>query len=544
MTDSVEIRRGVYHDSVTLMQVSQRVRTADGVRDALIGMGTELNLGLMREVGFDVPAEAGPNDLVIALRGEDEAAIEAGREVLAATLQELHERSRASGSTTDVRPRTVGTAARASAGSVALISTPGQHAALDALDAVNAGLSVMLFSDNVSVADEIVLKDTAAARDVLVMGPDCGTAVVNGAALGFANVVRPGRVGLIAASGTGAQQVMCLLDLAGVGISHCLGLGGRDLSSQIGGRSARQALRALAADEATEHVVIVSKPAAEEVVRELEQLAGELGVAVTWATLGRGRPDLTAATEQALRDAGEQVPQAWPSWSAGTAGTDGAEGAGGAGDAGAETGAAGGDAPGGAAAGADAAGGGGSSRHLRGLFCGGTLADEAMIIAEEALGPIGSNIPLEGAPEVSGQGDLEGHVVIDFGDDELTQGRAHPMIDPSLRLERIRAQGADPSCGVLLLDLVLGHGAHPDPAGDLAEAVAAARAGAGQDGRDLPVVVSLIGTESDPQGLAACADRLVAAGAEVHASNAAAVRAAVAHLTGTTRPTETTGGSR
>src|SRR5690606_14474102 len=124
--------------------------------------------------------------------------------------------------------------------------TPGQFAALDALDAVNAGLSVMLFSDNVPLADEIALKDAAAARDVLVMGPDCGTAVVNGAALGFANVVRPGRIGMVAASGTGAQQVMSLLDLAGEGLSHCLGLGGRDLSADVGGRSARQALRALA----------------------------------------------------------------------------------------------------------------------------------------------------------------------------------------------------------------------------------------------------------------------------------------------------------
>lgn len=526
MTDSVEIRRGVYHDSVTLMQVSQRVRTAPGVQDALIGMGTELNLGLMREVGFDVPPEAGPNDLVVALRGSDAEAVAAGQQMLTAVLQEMHDRSRASGSTTEVAPRTVGSAARRAPAGLALISTPGRYAAIDALDAVGAGLSVMLFSDNVPLEAEIALKDAAAAQDVLVMGPDCGTAAVGGALLGFANVVRPGRIGLVAASGTGAQQVMCLLDLAGEGISHCLGVGGRDLSAEVGGRSARQALRALAADEATEHVVIVSKPAAEEVVRDLEALAAELGVGVSWATLGRGRADLTAATEQVLRDAGAEVPASWPSWSGAAASA-------------ADPGLAWPDqvsaAPdGGAATERGAAtsdqGTAPAGQHLRGLFCGGTLADEAMIIAEEALGPISSNIPLEGAPRVSGHDTLTGHAVVDFGEDEMTQGRAHPMIDPSLRLEAVRAQGADASCGVLLLDLVLGHGAHPDPAGDLAAAIGQARADAEADGRRLPVVVTLVGTEADPQGLQRCADALTAAGAEVHASNAAATRAALAHL--------------
>lgn len=513
MTNSVEIRRGVYHDSVTLMQVSQRVRTTPGVQDALVGMGTELNLGLMREVGFEVPEGAGPNDLVVALRADDDAALAAGGQALTAALEELHARSRGSGSSTEVAPRTIGSAARRSGAGIALVSTPGRHAVLDALDAVEAGLSVMLFSDNVPVADEIALKDAAAARDLLVMGPDCGTAVIAGAALGFANVVRPGRVGVVAASGTGAQQVMCLLDLAGEGVSHCLGLGGRDLSAQVGGRSARQALRALAADEATEHVVIVSKPAAPEVVADLERLAADLGVPVTWATLGRGLPDLTAAVEQALEALGAPVPT-WPTW-------EPADGA-----------------PGTAAPGS----------CLRGLFCGGTLADEAMVVAEAVLGPVTSNIPLDGSPRVSGSERLTGHAVLDFGDDELTSGRAHPMIDPSLRLERVREQGADPTCGVLLLDLVLGHGSHPDPAPALAEAVREARDAASAQDRSLPVVVSLVGTAGDPQGLEPSAQALRAAGASVFSSNAEAVRAAVALLpadatAGGSQPSDETGRS-
>lgn len=512
MTDLVELRRGAYHDSVTLMQVSQRVRTVPGVENALVGMGTELNLGLMRDGGFDLPAEAGPNDLVVALRARDEQALRAGADMLGAVLEEMRERSRGTGSATEVPPRTVGSAARRSGASIALISTPGEHAVLDALDALSAGLSVMLFSDNVPLADEVTLKDAAAARDLIVMGPDCGTALVGGAALGFANAVRPGRIGMVAASGTGAQQVMCLLDLAGEGVSHCLGVGGRDLSAEVGGRSAAQALRALAADEATEHVVVVSKPAADGVVADLERLAAELGVPVSWATLGRGRPDLTAATERLLREVGAAVPPAWPVWQAAHQPDGGAHSDGRRRQDGQPH--------------ADRRPGG----HLRGLYCGGTLADEAMVIAEQALGPIGSNIPLPGAPHLPGGGRLTGHAVIDFGEDELTRGRAHPMIDPSLRLEAVRAAGADPACAVLLLDVVLGHGSHPDPADGLAEAIGEARHTARAQDRHLPVVVALVGTTSDPQGLEDCARRLAAAGAQVHASNAAATRAALSAL--------------
>ncbi len=230
---------------------------------------------------------------------------------------------------------------------------PGAHAVAEALDAIAAGVSVMVFSDNVPVEDEVALKEAAARAGVLVLGPDCGTAVVGGVALGFANVVRPGPVGIVAASGTGAQQVMALLDAAGVGVSHCLGVGGRDLSAAVGGRSTRQALAALAADPATERIVVVSKPPAPEVLSDLEAYAAGLGTPVHWATLAPGRPDLTAAVEDLLGGA-ERV---WPEWR-GRSSDEQGEGS------------------------------------LRGLFCGGTLADEAMLIAAEHLGDVRSNIPL------------------------------------------------------------------------------------------------------------------------------------------------------
>jgi FdrA protein len=478
------------------MQVSRQVASAPGVLAAQVAMATELNVEVFSGMGFEVPASAAPNDLLVAVRGTAEA-VAAGLAALETALAALRGTAQPGGFGEEPPPRTTGSAVARSGATLALVSVPGQYAAVEALDAIAHGTSVMVFSDNVPVQDEVLLKDTAAAAGVLVMGPDCGTALVAGVALGFANVVRSGPVGIVAASGTGAQQVMALLDAAGVGVSHCLGVGGRDLSSAVAGRSTRQALAALDADETTEAVVVVSKPPAPEVLADLEVYAAQLTTPVHWATLGPGRPDLTAAVEQVVEALGRPVPT-WPSWEPATREP------------------------------------GDTGRYLRGLFCGGTLADEAMLVVGPELGGIRSNIPL--APELALGPDLraDGHLVVDFGDDELTRGRPHPMIDPSLRLERIAAEAADPACGVLLLDLVLGHGAHPDPGPELAAAVADARRVASAGGRELPVVVSLTGTRADPQDLSAVASRLASAGAWVFQSNAAAARKAldlVSHAT-------------
>ncbi|NHA66666.1 FdrA family protein [Phycicoccus flavus] len=494
MTQHVELRRGAYHDSVSLLQVSRAVAGTPGVEAAQVAMATGLNVEVLTGMGFEVPAAAGPNDLVVALRTAGDDDVSAGLAAVDDALAALSAGSAGTGSQDEVPPRTLGSAVRRSGAGLALVSVPGEHAVTEAYDALAAGASVMLFSDNVSVADEVALKDTAAAADLLVMGPDCGTALVGGVALGFANVVRPGPAGVLAASGTGAQQVMCLLDAAGVGVSHCLGVGGRDLGAEVGGRSTRQALRALAADDATEWVVLVSKPPDGAVLAAVEQDVADLGLRVHWATLGAGRPDLTAAVESALAAEGVAVPE----WAATAVPAD---------DAGLTRGPA-----------------------LRGLFCGGTLAQEALLLAADALGAVGSNLGL-GTP-LGPDLRTDGHAVVDFGADELTRGRAHPMIDPTLRHERIAAEAADPTCGVLLLDLVLGHGAQPDPADDLAGVVRAARETAHADGRALPVVVSLCGTEGDPQGLDRCTDALVAAGASVFRSNAAAARHALDLLGG------------
>jgi FdrA protein len=488
MSERIEVRPGAYHDSVTLLQVSRVVAQVEGVDAAQVAMATDLNVEVLRRMGFDVPDGAGPNDLVVALRAVDDEVLAAAD---AAVARELAggRGAGASGDTPAVRPRTTASAlASAPDATLALISVPGQHAFPEAMDALDAGLDVLVFSDNVPVEQEVRLKAEAAGRGLLVMGPDCGTAVVGGVGLGFANVVRPGPVSLVAASGTGAQQVMSLLDAAGVGVRHCLGVGGRDMSSAVGGASARQALRMLDDDPGTDLVVLVGKPPAPEVEAALADVVAAMRTPVLTALLGPGKPDLTNAVEQAVRALGLawREPRWWPAPEERT----------------------------------------GRYARLLGAWSGGTLCDEAMVLASAVLGPIASNIPLAGAPRVDADDPTTGHVMIDFGDDELTRGRAHPMIDGSLRAEWITRQ-AEAAAGagegfVLLLDVVLGHAASPDPARDLVPALAAAHALA-----DVAVVVSLCGTEGDPQGLDDQADRFRGAGASVHLSNAAATRKAL-----------------
>jgi FdrA protein len=484
--DHLEVRSGAYRDSVSLMQVSRAAQQVPGVTAALVAMATPLNLDLLEGMGFTRP-EVGPNDLVVAVRATDEDSLAAA---LAAVEMALDQQgSRSAGGERPSTARTTRAAAARRDGTVALVSVPGPYAFVEAMDALQAGLHVMVFSDNVPVEQEVRLKEEGGRRGLLVMGPDCGTAVVGGVGLGFADVVRPGPVGIVAASGTGAQHLMALLDAAGVGVSHCLGVGGRDLTAAVGGRSTRQALGLLDADAATELVVLVSKPADPEVAASLRSYAASLSTPVVMATLGRGRPDLTAVAGEVLAALG-RAPARWPEWGQARPSPR----------------------PGGA---------------LRGLFCGGTLCDEAMVVAAELLGPLRSNIPLDPAWALpaglpAGQRS-DGHWMVDFGDDALTAGRPHPMIDPSLRLERLADVLADPATGAVLLDVVLGHGAHPDPAASLAPAI---------DGSEVPVVVSLTGTGGDPQGLEQQARQLADAGAHVLLSNAAAARAAAGLLPG------------
>jgi FdrA protein len=451
MTERVIVRAGAYYDSVTLMLVSRAAGATDGAEAVAVGMATPLNLELLRDQGFTV--DAGPNDLVIAVRARDDEAIEAA---VAAVERELAAKGAPSGPVERAAARSIGAAARRDAElSLAFLSIPGEHVAYEAAAALEAGLHVFCFSDGVSLEDEVRLKRRAAERGLLFMGADCGTAIIDGVALGFANAVRRGPVGIVGASGTGIQEVSCLLDAAGVGVSHAIGVGGRDLSAEVGGEMTRAGLKLLAGDPDTRVIVVISKPPDPQVADAIEAAAVATGKPVILALLG-------ARHEGAGEVAGiERVSTL----------TDAALLA------------------------IETAGGpllalGAELRRppatgpVRGLYSGGTLCTEAAAIV--------------GAGEFT-----------DFGADEYTQGRAHPMIDPSLRLEHLAA-AREP---VLLLDVVLGYGAHPDPAGELAPVI---------EGLDRHVIVALVGAGGDLQGLDAQRERLEAAGAVVVRGNARA----------------------
>lgn len=551
----VLVRRGAYHDSVTLLRVSQAAAAVPGVAAAQVAMGTELNLELAAALGFSIPAEVGPNDLLITLRGVDDDAVRAGLAAVEQALTDLATPASGGGAPGGVGAtiaRTVRTAARERPDArVVLLSVPGPAVLGEALDAIEAGRHVMIFSDNVPVADELTIKRAATRAGVLAMGPDCGTTILGGVGLGFTNVLQATtgpRVGIVAASGTGAQQLTCLLDQAGVAVSHVLGVGGRDLSAAVAGASVRAALAALDADPGTAHIAVISKPADPRVAADLRAWAGSMVTPVSLLVIGPGEPDLTAGAERLIEAMGGRPP-AWPSWE--PAGAEPAHGPAGP-AAPAATPATGSGVP-------DATSAAGPG-VLRGLYSGGTLADEAMLVLADTLGDIRSNIPLrpelalparingaradQPTPNVTagtGVDDFNragsdasagpvlaglGHAIVDLGDDAFTAGRPHPMIDPTLRLALLGEQAADPAVSVVLLDVVLGHGADPDPALTLAPAIRGAIESAAHGGRALSVVVALCGTAGDPQDRERQAAALAGAGAQVYLSNAAAARAA------------------
>jgi FdrA protein len=495
--------RNLYRDSVTLMQLSATLGRLPGVRQASAVMATEGNLSLLREAGLlQEELSASPNELLIVVEGDEEALEGALAGAERALTEEKHATG-GDGMPARVAPRSIEMARREMPGAnLALISTPGDYAAAEARKALQQGLHVMLFSDNVSLEDEIALKRYARERDLLVMGPDCGTAIINGIPLAFANVVLRGDIGLVAAAGTGLQQVTCLIDRWGGGVSQAIGTGGHDLHREVGGITMLQGLEALAADPATRVIVLISKPPAPEVAAQVLARAAEAGKPVVVNFLGADpatveRPGVRAARtleEAALlavdlstgRQVERQHEEAPPS----------------------------GDAP--ALP--------GTQRYVRGLYSGGTFCYEALFLLGALLGPVYSNITSDPAMRLPDPWRSQGHTAIDLGDDLFTQGRPHPMIDHRLRNERILQEARDPGVAVILLDVVLGYGSHPDPAGEMLPAIRHARKIAASDGRDLRLVASVCGTAGDPQGLLEQEHGLREAGVLLAESNAQAAR--------------------
>ena len=502
------VHRNSYRDSVELMGIAARLEQIEGIQRAGLVMATTANLAVLAEAGLADAAAGGPgpNDLVVAVAALDDAAADAA---LATATTLLAAGTGDAGGPQETRTaQTLGEGlAELPDANLALVSTPGTYATAEALRAVKRGLNVFLFSDNVPIEDEIELKTLADGRGLLVMGPDCGTAIVGGVPLGFANAVRRGPIGLVGASGTGLQQVTSLIHRFGSGVSQAFGTGGRDLDERVGGTTMLAATRRLLDDPATQVIVLISKPPSARVAtRILDAIrssakpivvnflggdaaaieaagahpaptfesAARLAVALAG---GKPLPDNPADLVSALRDPGllalaeEAAARLAP-----------------------------------------------GQREIRGLYSGGSLAGEAKIVLRAVLG-------------------ADRHDrILDLGDDEYTVGRPHPMIDPRLRNEHIVATAGEPEVGILLLDVVLGYGSHPDPAEALAPSIADAMAGAIAAGRHLLVVASVCGSDLDPQGLERQERILAQTGVMLESSNARAAMLAASIAAAASRP--------
>jgi FdrA protein len=495
-----------YRDSVALMQLSSRLSALPGVRQASAVMASATNLALLCEAGLlagDVAA--GPNDLLVALDGENETSLAAAL----AEAERAFDDQATSGVGAERRrepPRSLEMGLDVMpAANLALISTPGDYAAAEAFKALRLGLNVMLFSDNVPVETEVALKRYALAHNLMVMGPDCGTAIIGGIPLGFANAVRRGAIGLVGASGTGLQLVTCLIDRLGGGISQAIGTGGHDLSRDVGGITMLQGLMALANDAATKAIVLISKPPAPEIAARVLAQARLAGKPVVVNFLG--------ADPMSIEPSGLTVVKTLEDAAfAAVALATGRQPAR--------------IAPASALPGFPLALG---QRYVRGLFSGGTLCFEATLLLGETLGDVYSNTPVGRGRVLENVWQSRANTLIDLGDDVFTRGRPHPMIDHRLRNERLAAEADDPQTAVILLDVVLGYGAHADPASVIAPVVEAAIGRAAAAGRHLAVVGFVCGTAADPQNLQRQEARLRQAGMLLASSNAEAVRLA-AHI--------------
>jgi FdrA protein len=490
---------GSYRDSLLLLSATRAMHGSDDVSWASAAMATPAVVADLTSSGFppDSLVGADANALVLAVRAATEPAVaealDRGRTVLFAEASGPAEETAGRPD-----PGTIGEAARRlPEANVAVVSVPGEYAALSAHSALTAGLHVLLFSDNVPLADEVALKQRARRLGRLVMGPGAGTAVLGGVGLGFANAVRTGPVGVVAAAGTGAQEVMALLDRWDIGVSQVIGVGGRDLSADVGGLMAGAAVRALDADPGTDVILLVAKPPDEDVAGRV--IGASKATPVVAACMGMSTPDgqlagaaLEATLEGGALRAAAVLRRSIPEFAGRldatvndvTARMD----------------------PG--------------RNAVRGFFTGGTLCYEAQVILTGWLGPVYSNIPLR--PEFGLPAPPGAHICLDLGEEEYTKGRPHPMIDPAARREIMQADAFSPDIAAVLLDVVIGYGSHPDPAGEIAGTCADIVASGAA------VVCYVLGARADPQGLDRQRGVLQDAGAIVTESAAQAARVAAA----------------
>jgi FdrA protein len=499
------IRKNEYHDSVFLMRVARRISDQKGVVQAAALMGTDKNKSLLAEIGIqgaEIDAAA-PGDLILGVTAES-------REVLSAILDEAEVWLRFTGGSPPASTiRSLEEALeRQPHSNLAVISVPGEHAAREARRALERGLHVFLFSDNVPVKDELALKEFARGRGLIVMGPDCGTAIIAGKGIGFANVVRRGPIGVIGASGTGIQEFTTLVHRSGSGISHAIGTGSRDLSDEVRGISFLTALAALESDPQTKAIAVLSKPPGQRALSALLPKIQTSSKPVVACFLGAGKwgPQeksncrVARTLDEAASMAVELVTGRRPAFLAG--GEPDLE----------------------VLVRKERSAMKAGQKYLRGIFAGGTFCYQSQQILREAGVSVQSNSPLDGNRKLADAHRSLEHTLVDMGADEFTAGRPHPMIDSSLRRDRLLAEARDPEVALLLLDFILGFIASPDPVGELAGAIAEAKGRAKERGGYLSVVASVCGTEEDPQDLTGQVRMLEEAGAVVLPSSARAAR--------------------
>ena len=500
----VIVRKDSYYDSVFLMLISTDVNKIDGVNDAVVAMGTEMNVDLISDMGLgtDEVKSSTPNDLIIAIDGESDSVLD---EVAETVDKLLTKKKGAGGAEAAYRPGSLASAVEVvPEANLAIISLPGQYAAREARRALQNDLHVMMFSDNVTLEDEVSLKKLAVEKGLLMMGPDCGTAIINGMPICFSNVVPKGPIGMVSASGTGLQEVACAIAKAGSGVSQAIGTGGRDLKkAEVGGMMMKLSIEALGADPETKVITVVSKPPLAELMGPVIDTLKATGkpAVVHFVGTGAREPDGKIQFAGSLEEAAKMAVAvaSGTTYEARTFDLSDSEIE--------------------AIVERETEKMSAEQKYVRGLFTGGTLTDESATLLEDALGGIHSFDASDPKFKLSDPHKSEGHTIVDLGEDIFTVGRPHPMIDPSIRTERMDHEAEDGQMALMLLDCVIGYGSHADPAGAMVDQIKNAKAAAEKRGGYLSVIASVTGTDGDFQGLSDQRRKLEAAGVVVMATN-------------------------
>lgn len=499
------IRKNEYFDSVTLMSLSSKILGVEGVEEAVVSMATDMNKELLRNVGLSTENSdnAENNDLLIAIKAIDETSYDKALK-LVEDLLKPKSKKKTKGQVKEIK--TISEALdQMEDANIALISVPGQHAAREARKALENGLHVMIFSDNVTLEQERELKEMGRAKGLLVMGPDCGTASINNIGLCFANKVRKGNIGIVGASGTGLQEVMVQIHKLGGGVSQGIGTGGRDLKAEIGGIMMIEGLKALNNDENTEIIVLVSKPPAKSVENKILEEVKKVKKPVIVCFLDgikEDKKDSEATFVYNLFDAAKesvklvgikveenkndeslniQVKEAKKKLKA-------------------------------------------QQKYVRALYCGGTLCAEALSILRESLPNIKSNVAKRDDEKLEDIKNYSGNVLLDLGEDQFTVGKPHPMIEPTLRLDHILQQAKDETVGVVLLDFELGFGSHQDPVGVTIDTIREAKKTSKSNNRNLIFLAYICGTDIDKQNYDAQIKMLETEGVIIAESNIEATK--------------------